>query len=70
MNIHKNRVRAQLEQRRIATVTEVMDYARLGRNTVYRAIQQGDILAYKNGRILRVDLDSVDAWLRPVKAAK
>lgn len=54
--------------RRLGTVRETQDYARIGKNTVYRLIASGEIKAYKAGRILRVDLDSVDAWLRPVRA--
>jgi len=54
--------------RRLGTVRETQDYARISKNTCYRLIASGDIKAYKAGRILRVDLDSVDAWLRPVRA--
>lgn len=56
--------------KRLASVTHLMAYADISRSTAYRLVASGDIKAYKSGRILRVDLDSVDAWLKPVKGAR
>ncbi|MCW2785014.1 MAG: putative phage excisionase [Marmoricola sp.] len=56
--------------RRLASVTRTMVYADCSRNTLYRRIADGSITAYQAGRILRIDLDSVDAWLRPVNEGR
>lgn len=56
--------------RRLGTVAETQAYARISKNTVYRLIASGEIRAYQAGRILRIDLDSVDEWLKPVRSAR
>lgn len=52
--------------RRLASVTHAMSYMDCSRNTIYRLIAERRIEAYKVGRLLRVDLDSIDAALKPV----
>lgn len=54
----------------MATITETARIYQISRNTLYRWIAEGHITAYKAGRILRVDLDSVDAWLRPINGGE
>lgn len=52
--------------RRLASVTHAMSYMDCSRNTIYRLIADRQIQAFKVGRVLRVDLDSIDAALKPV----
>lgn len=69
MNSKTEQTPAQPEAgRSLATVSEVMAYARVGRSTVYRAVQRGDLRAFQSGRILRIDMASVHRWLKPVPA--
>ena len=51
----------EIKPRRLATVKEACEYAKMGHTKLYEKINLGDIIAYKReGRTL-VDLDSVDA---------
>lgn len=56
--------------RRLGTVAEACAYGRISKNTVYRLIASGAVRAYQAGRILRIDLDSVDEWLKPVRTVR
>ncbi|MGY3506317.1 hypothetical protein ACVWYJ_006936 [Bradyrhizobium sp. USDA 4471] len=49
---------------RWANVTETARYARLGRTKTWELIQSGDIFAARIGRVVRCDLNSIDALYR------
>lgn len=61
---------ATTQARRMATINQAAEYAVVDHKTIRRAIARGDVQAYRAGRIIRVDLDSVDGWLRPVRSAR
>lgn len=50
-------------------LTKAAAYADLSVGTIRAHIACGDLKAVFAGRVLRVDLNSVDAWLRPVQSA-
>jgi excisionase family DNA binding protein len=53
--------------RRYATLAEAAFYARLSEKTVRRWISQGSITGFRIGsRHIRVDLNEVDARMRPI----
>ena len=53
--------------RRLVTLTEAADYAACNERTIRRRIASGDLTAYRLGkRLLRVDLDELDAAMQPV----
>lgn len=45
------------------TVQEAADLVRLTQWAIYRAIQRGDLVAYKPGGRLRINEDDLQAWL-------
>jgi excisionase family DNA binding protein len=45
------------------TVLDVREKLGIGQATAYRLVYRGDILAYKVGRILRIDPRDVEAYL-------
>ena len=51
---------------RFAKVGAAADYAAVAPITVRRWVKRGNLTAYRAGRVLRVDLNEVDALLRPV----
>jgi excisionase family DNA binding protein len=54
---------------RLVSLTEAGAYAGVHRMTIYRWIQAGRITGYRVGpRILKVDLDEIDANITPVAA--
>ena len=52
--------------RRLASVAQAADYAAVCTKTIRRKIADGTLTAYRADRIIRVDLDSVDSWLKPI----
>lgn len=56
--------------RRLASVAQAADYAAVSHWTIRRRINDGTLTGYRMGaRIIRVDLDEVDAWMQVVPAA-
>lgn len=56
--------------RRLATLNDAAEYACVSTKTIRRRIAAGDLTAYRLGpRLLRVDLDELDAALRPIPTA-
>lgn len=53
------------EGKRLASVKEALEYARMGRTKLYEKLNAGTITAYKDGKRTLIDLDSVDAGLAP-----
>jgi excisionase family DNA binding protein len=55
--------------RRLASLAEAADYSRTSQKTIRRRISDGSLAGYRMGpRLLRVDLDELDALLRPIPA--
>lgn len=59
---------ATTQARRLASINQAAEYAAVSTKTIRRKIAAGDLEAFRAGRIIRVDLDSVDSWLRPMSA--
>lgn len=56
--------------RRLATQDEAADYARCSRYTIRRRIAAGLLTGYRDGpRRILVDLNELDAGLRPIPSA-
>lgn len=56
--------------RRLETIEGAADYLRTTPRTIRRAIAEGRINGYRFGkRMIRVDLDEIDAALRPIRTA-
>lgn len=55
----------------MASIAEAADHAAVSTKTIRRRISDGTLTGYRFGpRVLRVDLDELDALLRPVPSAK
>ncbi len=50
--------------RRLAKLAEAAQYAACSKYTIRRRIADGTIAGYRLGRIIRVDLDEIDAALQ------
>lgn len=61
-------MRAQRERaRRLASLAEAAEYAAVNPRTIRRRIADGSLTGYRLGaRVIRVDLDELDALLRPI----
>lgn len=58
------------EQRRLASLDEAAEYARTSRYTIRRRVADGTLTGYRFGpRRILVDLDELDAKLRPIPTA-
>ncbi|UQB74694.1 helix-turn-helix domain-containing protein [Rhodococcus ruber] len=65
MELPKNK-----SQRRLATIPQAADEYGVCTKTIRRYIAAGRITGYRFGpRMIRVDLDEIDALLRPMAAA-
>jgi len=53
----------------VMTITELSEYLKISRSTLYKLAQEGKLPAQKVGRHWRFHREAVDAWLkqRPVK---
>lgn len=49
------------------TIQEVMTAYRVGYQTIYRAVQRGELEAYKPGRKLIIDAESAGNWFKSKK---
>jgi len=57
----------QRSDRRLASLADAADYAAVNPRTIRRRIADGSLTGYRLGaRILRVDLEELDALLRPI----
>ena len=50
-------------------MAEACEYARCGDRTLRRWVATGKITGYRLGRHLRIDLDELDAAMRPIQTA-
>jgi excisionase family DNA binding protein len=58
-------------RRRLASIPSAADYAACSTKTIRRRVADGSLPAVRFGpRVIRVDLDDVDALLRPVPSAQ
>jgi excisionase family DNA binding protein len=58
---------SEILERRLASIEAAADYAQCGARTIRRRISDGSLTGYRFGpRLLRVDLNELDAILRPV----
>jgi len=46
------------------TLEEAANHLKLGKSTLYRLAQAGEIPAHKMGRVWRFDVEEIDKWLR------
>lgn len=60
---------ATTASRRLASINQAAQYAAVSSKTIRRRIADRTLAAFQAGRIIRVDLDSVDRWLAPMGAA-
>ncbi|MHD0278839.1 helix-turn-helix transcriptional regulator [Rhodococcus aetherivorans] len=61
---------ASKSQRRLVSVPAAAEYAGVCSKTIRRRISDGTITGYRFGpRLIRVDLDEIDAVLRPLATA-
>jgi len=47
----------------VLTVKEVMNYLKMGKNSVYELLQSGEIGYFKIGKVYRIPLKAVQAYL-------
>lgn len=60
-----------MTQRRYASVRDAAEYFGCSERTIRRSISAGTLTGYRIGkRLLRVDLNELDAALRPIPSAK
>ncbi len=47
---------------RVLTVTDLSDYLRVHRSTIYRLLRRGQLPAFKIGSDWRFDVGAIDQW--------
>ncbi len=47
---------------RVLTVTDLSDYLRVHRSTIYRLLRRGQLPAFKIGSDWRFDVGAIDEW--------
>lgn len=55
--------------RRYASLADAAEYVGCSERHLRRLIARGDLTGYRLGRLIRVDLDELDALLKPIPAA-
>ncbi|HEX2857072.1 MAG TPA: helix-turn-helix domain-containing protein [Propionibacteriaceae bacterium] len=58
-----------LSKRRLGTISEAAILARCSVRTIRRRIADGTLHGYRFGGMIRVDLDELDAAMRPIPTA-
>jgi excisionase family DNA binding protein len=56
--------------RRYASMPKAAEYADCNERTLRRAIAHGEITGYRVGRVYRIDLNELDAWMTPSHPVK
>lgn len=66
MSSHHTRPEVKVH-RRLTSIQDAADYAGVCQKTIRRRIADGSLTGYRMGpRLLRVDLNELDAMLRPI----
>jgi excisionase family DNA binding protein len=55
--------------RRYASLADAATYVNCNERTIRRHISAGRLRGYRLGRLVRVDLDELDAMMRPIPTA-
>jgi excisionase family DNA binding protein len=55
---------------RYASLAKAAEYADCNKRTLRRHIASGDLTGYRLGRVIRIDLNELDAWLAPIPTVK
>lgn len=64
---------AKAPERRLVGLAEAAEYAACSTHTLRRRISEGSLRAYRmpgTSRLIRIDLDELDAALRPIRSAR
>jgi excisionase family DNA binding protein len=56
--------------RRYASLAKAAAYADCNERTLRRHIAKGELTGYRLGRVIRIDLNELDAWMAPVPTVK
>jgi excisionase family DNA binding protein len=56
--------------RRYASLADAAKYAACNERTLRRHIADGKLTGYRLGRVYRIDLNELDAWLEPSHPVK
>jgi excisionase family DNA binding protein len=56
--------------RRYASLAKAAEYADCNERTLRRHIASGELTGYRLGRVIRIDLNELDAWLTPIPTVK
>ena len=51
-----------LEDVRVLTATELSDYLRVHRSTIYRLLRKGELPGFKIGSDWRFNIEAIDNW--------
>lgn len=57
-------------ERRYASLAKAAEYADCNERTLRRHIASGELTGYRLGRVYRIDLNELDAWLKPIPTVK
>jgi len=66
---NKPRPIAKLNTRRLVSLTVASEYADVSTKTMRRWIAESKVPGYRAGRLIKVDLNELDAALRPIPTA-
>lgn len=60
-----------MKRRRLGSIAAGAEQVDVSQNTIRRLISKGELKAYRVGstRVIRIDLDELDALLRPIPTA-
>ena len=58
------------ENARVLTVTELSEYLRVHRSTIYRLLRRGQLPAFKIGSDWRFNVEAIDEWRMQQGAAQ
>ncbi len=66
---NKPRPISKLNTRRLVSLTVASEYADISTKTMRRWIAESKVPGYRAGRLIKVDLNELDAALRPIPTA-
>jgi excisionase family DNA binding protein len=58
------------QERRYASLSKAAEYADCNERTLRRHIASGELTGCRLGRVIRIDLNELDAWLTPIPTVK